>query len=136
MFTLGELLEWLEALLDHRHEHWGNWVVLCANDERYVEVHITEQEIWAGGVTNHNLSHEQWLTEFECIKMSLFGWPLEGLDTPEPKYVRRWPGSAPAAVVVSQVLQVFTTIYLGQDTEFVEVVRGTFAEDHVDESTL
>jgi hypothetical protein len=136
MFTLYELLEWLEALLNHRNEHLGNWVVICASDERYVELHITEHEIWAGGVTNHNLSNEQWLTEFECIKLSLFGWTLEGLDTPEPKYVKRWRPIESTTAIVSQVLQVFTTIYLGKNTEFVEVVRGAFAEDQIDESTL
>ncbi len=47
--------------------------------------------------------------------------------------MRRWPGIAPTTMVVSQVLQVFTTIYLGKDIEFIEVVRGTFAEDQVDE---
>ena len=73
------------------------------------------------------------MTEFECIKPSLFGWTLEALDSPEPKDVRRWPGIAPTTMVVSQVPQVFTTIHLGKDTEFIEVVRGTFAEDQVDE---
>ena len=136
MFTLLELLEWLEALLQHREEHFGAWVVLSANDERYVELHITEQEIWAGGVTNHNLSQEQWLTEYDCIKMSLFGWALDALDTPEPKYVRRWPPTAPTTMIVPQVLQVFTSIYLGQNTEFVEVVRGTFTDEHIDESSV
>jgi hypothetical protein len=136
IFTLSELLDWLEALLNHRNEHRGEWFVICANDERYVELHITDEEIWAGGVTNYNLSREQWLTDFECRRMQLFGWALDAVDSEEPKYVRRWASIEPTTTVVSHVLRVFTSIYLGETTELVEVGRGTFADDHVDESTL
>jgi hypothetical protein len=136
VFTLSELLDWLEALLDHRAEHRGQWFVICANDERYVELHITEDEIWAGGVTNYNLSREQWLTDLECRRMQLFGWALDAVDSAEPKYVRTWPSTEPTTTVVSHVLRVFTSIYLGEKTDLVEVVRGTFADDHVDETTL
>jgi hypothetical protein len=136
MFTLYELLEWLEALLDHRQEHCGQWVVLSATDERYIELHITEDEIWAGGITNCNLSREQWLAEVDCVKLVLCGWALEAIDTPEPKYVRRWSSVEPTQTIVSDVLRVFTMIYLGKNTRFVEVVRGKFADDHIDETTL
>ena len=132
LFTLVDLLDWFEALLDHRSEHEGEWFILHATDERCIEVHITADEIWAGGVTNYNLPQEQWLTEFECIKMNLFGFALEALDSPEPKYVRRWAPFTPTANIVASVLRVFTSIYLDKETELVEVVRGKFVEDNVD----
>ncbi|HVT78946.1 MAG TPA: hypothetical protein VHD87_18030 [Acidimicrobiales bacterium] len=131
MFTLIDLLDWLEALLDHRDEHRGEWYMLFATDERYVELNITADEVWAGAVTNHNLSKEQWLSEVESIKMGLYGWALEAIDTPEPKYVRRWSSGAPTSLIASKILQVFTSIYLPKDADTVEVVRGTFAEGNV-----
>jgi hypothetical protein len=131
LFNLADLLDWFEALLDHRSEHEGEWFVLHATDERFVEVHVTAEEIKAGGVSNYNLNQEQWLTEFECIKMNLFGWALEGLDTPEPQYVRRWAPFTPTATIVAGVLRVFTSIYLGRETDLIEVARGRFAEDNV-----
>ncbi|MEY2472384.1 MAG: hypothetical protein QOK28_1713 [Actinomycetota bacterium] len=136
MFNLIDLLDWLEALIEHRDEHRGEWYMFFATDERYVELNITADEVWAGAVTNHNLSKEQWLTEVESIKMGLYGWALEAIDTPEPKYVRRWPVGTPTAVIVSKILQVFTAVYLPRDTEVVEVVRGTFAEGNVDWDSL
>lgn len=131
MFTLLDLLDWLEALLQHRTEHYGEWFMLFATDERYVELHIVEDEIWTGGVTNRNLSREQWLTDVEAIKMNLFGWELDAAASAEPKFVRRWAASAPTHSVASNVLQVFTSIYLPGDVEVVDVVRGTFAGDNV-----
>jgi hypothetical protein len=128
MFNLIELLDWLEALLEHREEHRGEWFMFFATEERYVELNITADEVWAGAVTNHNLSKEQWLSDVESIKMGLYGWALEAIDTPEPKYVRRWPVHTSATIVAAKVLQVFTSIYLPRDIEEVEVVRGTFAE--------
>lgn len=137
MFTLFDLLEWLEALLDHRHEHYGEWFVLFSTEERFVELNITEHEVWAGAVTNYNLSHEQWLSETDNIKLGVLGWWLEGMDSAEPKYVRRWSLKTPTAEIVGHVLRVFTSIYLAADTELVEVMRGSFADGNVGwESTL
>ena len=136
MFNLVDLLDWLEALLDHREEHRGEWYMLFATDERYVELNITADEVWAGGVTNYNLSKEQWLSEVDSIKMGLYGFALEAIDTPEPKYVRRWSAAAPTGLVASKILQVFTAVYLPPETELVEVVRGTFAEGTVEWDTL
>lgn len=135
-FNLGDLWDWLEALLDHRDEHRGEWYMLFATDERYVELNITSDEVWAGAVTNYNLDKAQWLTEVESIKMGLHGFALEAIDTPEPKYVRRWAASAPTSVIVSKLLQVFTSIYLPRDADLIEVVRGTFAEGNVGWDTL
>jgi hypothetical protein len=136
MFNLVDLLDWLEALLDHRDEHRGEWYMLFATDERYVELNITADEVWAGGVTNYNLSKEQWLSEVDSIKMGLYGFALEAIDTPEPKYVRRWSSAAPTGLVAGKILQVFTAVYLPPETEEVEVVRGTFAEGTVEWDTL
>jgi hypothetical protein len=135
-FNLSDLWDWLEALLDHRDEHRGEWYMLFATDERYLELNITADEVWAGAVTNYNLAKEQWLTEVESIKMGLHGFALEAIDTPEPKYVRRWAASAPTSAIVSKLLQVFTSIYLPRDVEMIEVVRGTFAEGNVGWDTL
>jgi len=110
--------------------------MLFASDERYVELNITADEVWAGAVTNYNLPKEQWLTEVDAIKMGLYGFALEAIDTPEPKYVRRWSTGTPTAVIATKVLQVFTAVYLPRDAELVEVVRGTFAEGSVEWDTL
>lgn len=131
MFTLLGLLEWLEAVLDHRDEHVNEYYILFASEERYVEINIADHEIWAGAVTNYNLHHEEWLTERDILRMGIFGWVLDAIDTEEPKYVRKWPKTASTAEVVSAVLRVFTSIYLAKDAEVVEVVRGTFESGNV-----
>jgi hypothetical protein len=136
MFNLIDLLDWLEALLDHREEHRGEWYMLFATDERYVELNITADEVWAGAVTNYNLSNDQWLSEVDAIKMGLYGFALEAIDTPEPKYVRRWGAGTPTGAITAKVLQVFTSVYLPKDVDEVEVVRGTFAEGAVEWDTL
>ncbi|HUR78797.1 MAG TPA: hypothetical protein VMZ22_12680 [Acidimicrobiales bacterium] len=126
-FSLVDLLEWFEALLDHRAAHVDSWFMFFATDERYVELHITSDEIWAGGVTNYNLAHDEWLAESDIIKLGVLGWPLEAMDSPEPKYVRRWTANAPRSEIVSDVLRVLTSIYLRPHAEVVEVMRGSFA---------
>jgi hypothetical protein len=110
--------------------------MLFATDERYVELNITADEVWAGAVTNYNLAQDQWLSEVDAIKMGLYGFALEAIDTPEPKYVRRWGAGTPTGAITAKVLQVFTSIYLPEDTEMVEVVRGTFAEGTVEWDSL
>lgn len=131
-FNLADLLDWLEALLEHRNEHVGEWCMVFATDERYVELNITDEEIWGGAVTNCNLSPAEWLSDTDDMTMRLLGWPPEELDGPEPKYVRRWPGNAPTDQIVSQILRVFTLVYLDAEAEVVEVVRGSFADGLAD----
>ena len=126
-FSLFDLLDWFEALLDHRGEHVDSWFMFFAGEERYVEMHITANEVWAGGVTNYNLSHEEWLAERDIIKLGVLGWALEAMDSPEPKYVRRWPAMAATSEITSQVMRVLTGIYLQPDADTVEVMRGSFA---------
>lgn len=131
MFTLFDLLDWFEDLLDDRHNHVGEWYMLFATEERYVELNITEDEIWAGAVTNYNLSADEHLSEMDELKLGVLGWVPEEIGSPEPKYVRRWPGDAPTSQIVAQILRAFTLIYLMPETELVEVVRGTFANGNV-----
>jgi hypothetical protein len=131
MFNLFDLLDWLEDVLDDRKTYVGEYYMLFATEERYVELNISDHEIWAGAVTNYNLSNSEAMSELDEIKMGVLGWTLEEIGSPEPKWVRRWDMSAPTSAISSQLLRVFTLIYLGADTEMVEVVRGTFANGNV-----
>lgn len=131
MFTLFDLLDWFEDLLDDRANHLDEWYMLFATEERYVELNIAEHEVWAGAVTNRNLSADQHLSEMDVLKLGVLGWVPEELESPEPKFVRRWPANAPTSQIVAQILRAFTLIYLDPETELVEVVRGTFANGNI-----
>ncbi len=131
MFTLFDLLDWFEDLLDNRADHVGEWYMLFATEERYVELNITDDEVWAGAVTNYNLSQDEAITEMDEMKLGVLGWVPEEIGSPEPKYVRRWPASAPTSQIASQILRAFTLVYLEPHVELVEVVRGSFASGNV-----
>lgn len=131
MFNLFDLLDWLEDVLDDRANYTDEYYMLFATDERYLELNITEKEIWAGAVTNYNLSANESLTELEEIKLGVLGWQLEEIGSPEPKWVKRWDAKAPTSLISSQVLRAFTLIYLDPEAEMVEVVRGTFANGNI-----
>ena len=131
MFNLFDLLDWLEDILDDRQAYAGEYYMLFASEERYLELNIAEHEIWAGAVTNYNLSADENLTELDEIKLGVLGWQLEEIGSPEPKWVKRWEAKAPTSLISSQVLRAFTLIYLQADVEMVEVVRGTFANGSV-----
>ena len=130
-FCLFDLLEWMERVLDNRSFHLDEWYMLFATEERYVGFTITEQEIWAGGVTNYNLSDDQKLTHADEMRLAVLGWTPEDIGSIEPNYVRRWSPDAPTEKIVSGVLRVFTSVYLPTNGEVVEVVRGTVAQGNV-----
>ncbi|MBA2608316.1 MAG: hypothetical protein H0W70_11545 [Actinobacteria bacterium] len=127
-----DLLDWLEELFDNRAWHLDEWCLIFANEERYVELAISEHEIWAGAITNRNLTIEEWITDADEAKLRAFGWTLDEAESEEPKYVRRWVADAPTDNVVADVLQVFTSVYLGESTEVVEVLQGRFTGGHTD----
>lgn len=131
MFNLFDLLDWIEDVLDDRATYTGEYYMLFATEERYVELNISEHEVWAGAVTNYNLSEPEKLSEHDELKLGVLGWRLEEIGSPEPKWVRRWPITASTSEISSQILRVFTLIYMGRDAELVEVVRGTFANGNV-----
>ena len=130
-FCLIDLLEWMENVLDNRPFHLDEWYMLFATEERYLGFTITEHEIWAGGVTNYNLSEDHKLTERDEIKLGVLGWVPEEIGSVEPNYVYRWAGDAPTAKIAAGILRVFTSVYLGENDEVIEVVRGTVAQGNV-----
>lgn len=134
-FSLFELVDWFEALLDDRDNHQEEFFQFFAGEERYVEISISVDGICASGLTNFNLSPWEWLTEQEELKLGVLGWVAEEVDTAEPKFVRRWAYDAPTSVVSTQFLQVLTAVYLAPQVRSVEVLRGSFSGGHVDWDT-
>jgi len=134
-FTLGELVDWLEEWLDEREWHLDEYCLMFATEERYVEVSIGDRGVWAGAVTNHNLSEPEWITPTDEWTLHTLGWDAEEVGGPEPKYVRRWAMDAPTADIVAKVLQVLTVVYLPAEADEVEVMRDTFVGDHADDSS-
>jgi hypothetical protein len=133
-FTLGELVDWLEEWLEEREWHLDEYCLMFATEERYVEVSIGDDGVWAGAVTNHNLSEGEWISGSDESTLHKLGWVAEEVGGPEPKYVRRWSMDGLTADIVARVLQILTLVYLPADTDEVEVMRDTFVGDRADES--
>ena len=49
----------------------GEYYMLFATEERYVELNISEHEVWAGAVTNYNLSEPEKLSEHDELKLGV-----------------------------------------------------------------
>jgi hypothetical protein len=112
VMALSDLLDWFEGVLDARGEHVGDRFTFFASDERFVEFHIDAHELRVEGVTNYSLPHEQWLGERDVVKIAVMGWALDLPQGSDPRYIRRWGPSDPTSDIVSNVMRVFTSMYL------------------------
>jgi hypothetical protein len=121
--SLAELLDWFEARVEARGEHVGDRITLFATADRFVEFHIDAHEMRVLGVTNYSLPHEQWLGERDVVKIAVMGWALDLPEGSEPRYVRRFGADEPTRDVVSNVMRVFTLMYLTPNTESVVVAQ-------------
>ena len=125
VLPLSELLDWFETVLDARADHIGDRYTLFATDERFVEFHIDADELRVLGVTNYSLSHEQWLGERDVVKVAVMGWALDLPEDSEPRYVRRFGPDEPTQDIVTNVMRVFTSIYLkGEAVDVVVAQRA------------
>jgi hypothetical protein len=126
VLPLSELLDWFERVLNARADHVGDRITVHATDERFVEFHIDADELRVLGVTNYSLPHEQWLGERDVVKIAVMGWALDLPEGSEPRYVRRWGADEPTEDIVSNVLRVFTSMYLSPHaTEVVVAQRAS-----------
>jgi hypothetical protein len=123
VMALSELLDWFEARLDARADHVGDRITLWASSARFVEFHIDADEVRVLGVTNYSLPHEQWLGERDVVKIAVMGWALDLPEDSEPRYVRRWAADEPTKEIVTNVMRVFTSLYLTPHAESVTVAQ-------------
>ena len=130
VLLLSELLDWFEGVLDTREFHVGERFTLFASDERFVEFHVDADELRVEGVTNYSLPHEQWLGERDVVKIAVMGWALDLPAGSEPRYIRRWGPSDATADIVSNVMRVFTSMYLGAHVTEVRVTQRAVRHSH------
>jgi hypothetical protein len=123
VLPLSDVLDWFESLLDERADHVGERFTLFATGERLIEFHIDADELRVVGVTNFSLPHEQWLDEREVVKIAVMGWALDLVGGLEPRYIRRFAPDEPTPDIVTNVMRVFTSIYLGPYAYEVEVAQ-------------
>jgi len=123
VMELSELLDWFEARLDARADHVGDRITLWATSARFVEFHIDADEVRVLGVTNYSLPHEQWLGERDVVEIAVLGWALDLPEDSEPRYVRRWSADEPTKEIVTNVMRVFTSMYLTPHAESVTVAQ-------------
>jgi hypothetical protein len=125
VLLLSELLDWFEGVLEARDEHVGERFTFFATDERFVEFHVDADELRVEGVTNYSLPHEQWLGERDVVKIAVMGWALDLPEGSDPRYIRRWGVSDATSDIVSNVMRVFTSMYLrAHATEVVVTQRA------------
>ena len=130
VLLLSELLDWFEGVLDARADHVGDRFTLFATDERFIEFHVDADEVRVEGVTNYSLPHEQWLGERDVVKIAVMGWALDLPEGSDPRYIRRWSANDPTRDIVTNVMRVFTAMYLGAHVTEVRVTQRAVRHSH------
>ncbi len=128
VFHLFDLVAWFEDVLDDRVNYRGEWFTLFATQQRFIEVHVTANDIWVGAVTNYNLNLDERITPADELVLGVLGWDLEGLGGPAPKWVRSFDAATPTAVIAAAVLRAFTLVYLPDAVTEIAVGREMFVD--------
>lgn len=127
-FDLFELVDWFEDVLDDRANYAGEWLTMFATEQRFIELHITANDIWVGAVTNDNLTVDERISPADELRLGALGWEREGVGGPVPKWVRSFAADAPTNQIVATVMRAFTTVYLPASAYEIAVGRGMFVD--------